>query len=88
MLVIGGQVFDEPSDTHPEVQRRMTAAYRAMTPEQKWRKVASLTRTVHALALARLAASYPAEGPRQLRVRLAGELYGEELVARAVGSDG
>jgi len=77
-------VFDEPSDTHPEVRRRMTAAYRAMTPAEKWRKVASLTRTVHGLALARLALLHPGEDERQLRIRLAAELYGPELVARAV----
>jgi hypothetical protein len=72
-------------DTSPEVEALLVERYRQMTPAQKAAKVASLTASTHAVALAGLRQAYPDAGERELQLRLAGRFIDRALLQRAVG---
>ena len=69
-------------DTSPLQRRRYYDLMRALTPEQRARKVSGLSRAVRALAEANLSARHPGASPRQLARLLTERLYGAEIAAR------
>lgn len=73
------------SDTPPAIQERMDAAYRRMSPAEKIGRMAALTGTIRALALANIRAQYPAESPRQHALRLAARSLTREQMIAAFG---
>ena len=75
-------------DTSPEVARLIIEGLRAMTPEQKLRRVFDLNRTLELLQEARIRAQYgPAIPEREVRLRLAALRLGRDLMIRAFGWD-
>jgi len=75
-------------DTHPEVEARLLAAWRKMTPHEKLDRVSQMRDTVVNFAMAGLRVRHPDETATQLRRRLAAQLVGEDLAARAYGPVG
>ncbi len=72
-------------DTPEDVEAMMVHRYRQMTPAAKAAKVASLTATVHAAALAGLRLAHPSETERELKLRLALRYIDRDLLQRACG---
>lgn len=72
-------------DTSPEVEVALIERYRRMTPAQRAAKVASLTASAHAAALAGLRLAHPGATERELTLRLAARFIDPELLERAVG---
>lgn len=72
-------------DTTAEVARRMNEIYRAMTPQQKIARMASLTELAHSLALAHIRAEHPHETERQHRIRLCARWLGHRQTLAAFG---
>lgn len=58
---------------------------RAMPPWRRLQLMAALTASARVLALAGLRRRFPGAGEQELRRRLAGLLYGEELASRVYG---
>ena len=79
--------MDSPSweDTSPEARRVWLELLRRAPSWRKWELVAQMTATVRALALAGLRRRFPHASEEELRRRLAGLLYGEELASKAYG---
>lgn len=73
-------------DTLPEQRRRYFDLLRALTPQQRARKVVGLCRTARAMAMAGLRLAHPDASDEELRVRLAVRLYGPELARRVFGA--
>jgi hypothetical protein len=73
-------------DTPTEVEVLMVERYRRMTPAQKAAKVASLTASTHAVALAGLRVAHPDATDRELKLRLALRYIDRDLLERAVGT--
>lgn len=73
------------NDTHPEVQRRMDAGYRALPFERKLNRVAQLNAMVRGLALQRIAAQHPTESEREHRLRLLVLTTPRDVVERLIG---
>jgi hypothetical protein len=74
-----------PSDTSPDVEAIRWERYARMSPAEKARRVAELTRTACALALAGLRVRYPEADDSELLLRLAALRLGDETVRRAYG---
>jgi hypothetical protein len=72
-------------DTTVEIDRMLFDAYRAMTPEQKIRRMGDLTNAASLLALAGIRARHPGCSDREARLRLAALRYGPDLVRSAFG---
>lgn len=72
-------------DTSPEIEAMLVARYREMTPAQRAAKVASLTASAHAVALAGLRLAHPDATDRELQLRLAARFIDRALLERAVG---
>jgi hypothetical protein len=75
------------NDTHPEIERRIIDGYRRMTAARKLERVADLTRTCRALALARLRGEHPNASERELALRLASLRFDRETMIRAFAWD-
>jgi hypothetical protein len=73
------------SDTPPAIQERMDAAYRRMSPAEKIGRMAALTGTIRALALAGIRAEHPGESSRQHSLRLAARFLTREQMVAAFG---
>ncbi|MCB1055139.1 MAG: hypothetical protein KDD11_06455 [Acidobacteria bacterium] len=59
-------------DTPPEIEERLIAGYRRMSPREKLKRVVELNRAVETMAAARIRAQYgPDLSERELRLRLA-----------------
>ena len=69
-------------DTSPDAERVLIEGYRRMTAARKAAQVASLTKAVQQLALARLRSEDPGASERDLRLRLAALWLTPELFAR------
>ena len=76
-----------PSDTSPDVERRLAELYRALTPEQKLSRALALTEAVHGLALSRIREQHPEETLREHRLRLMARYTPRELMLAAFGWD-
>ena len=60
----------QSSDTSEDVDRRMFAAYAAMTPEERLRRASKLSLAVQEIALAGLRQRHPGASERELGLRL------------------
>ncbi len=59
-------------DTPPEVEKMILEGYRRMTPQEKFRRIIELNRSVEEMAAARIRKQYGPDLPeRELRLRLA-----------------
>ncbi|MFM7298417.1 MAG: hypothetical protein ACKO4Q_14520 [Planctomycetota bacterium] len=72
------------SDTSPEVQARMDAWYRSLTPTERGELLRDACRAGRELQLAGLRARFPSETEEQLELRLAERWLGSELFARVM----
>ena len=77
----------QSSDTHPDIERRLIAGYRAMTPTQKLQSVWDLHRLAHDLAMADVRKRYPDAGDRECLLRVASRYLDPDLLAKATGWD-
>jgi hypothetical protein len=73
------------ADTSPDAEAVRFALYARMSPADKLARMAELTRSANALALAGLRRDYPDASDEELWLRLAVRRLGPELVARAYG---
>ncbi len=71
-------------DTSPAAERVLIEGYRRMAPARKAAQVASLTRAVQQLALARLRADAPDASEQELRVKLAALWLPKDLLERVL----
>lgn len=65
----------------------MLALYRAMSPQEKARRLFDLNRAARSLAGARIRRDHPELSEREIEARVAALVYGRDLVRRAVGID-
>lgn len=77
----------EPNDTHPDIEARIIAGYRAMTPARKFEIVCALTRAANDLALIDIRRRHPNADQREVMLRLASRTVDPELLKRAFGWD-
>jgi hypothetical protein len=71
------------TDTHPAIEDLQFQGWRQASPTQKMTMLAQLNASARRLALAGLRARYPHAGDSELRLKLAGFLFGEELARKA-----
>uniref|UniRef100_UPI003B3A7EC2 hypothetical protein n=1 Tax=Longimicrobium sp. TaxID=2029185 RepID=UPI003B3A7EC2 len=71
-----------PSDTSPEAERFLFAAYDRMTIDEKLERVFSLNRMLEELQRARIAADYGDMPEREMQLRLASLRLGRELMVK------
>jgi hypothetical protein len=84
----GGFSRSGHSDTAPEVEEKLLAAFRVMAPDEKLRKVTDMNRAVEAMAAARLRRQYgPDLSESELELRLAALRLDRELMLAAFGWD-
>lgn len=74
-------------DTSGEAQRRLVAAWRAMSPQAKAALVNALSLDVTRLALAGIRERHPAASPEEQRMRLGTLLLGGPLMREAFAWD-
>ncbi len=74
--------FGEMLDTSPAQRRRYYDLVRALTSEERARKVSSLSRAARGLAEVNILTRHPGASPGQLARLLAERLYGAEIAAR------
>lgn len=72
----------QSSDTSPEVEALLIAAYRRMTPAEKLDRVWSLRRAVHERARVGIRLRHPEADEREVDDRLVDLLLGVELASR------
>lgn len=81
-------MIGEPgNDTHPDIEARIIAGYRAMSPARKFALVCSLTRAMNELALIDIRRRHPRADEHELMLRLASRTMDPELLKRAFGWD-
>jgi len=71
------------SDTSLDVERMQVALWRGMSPLEKARTVAGVSRTVRELSLAGIRQRHPAASERECRLRYAVLTLGRSLACRA-----
>ncbi len=74
------------SDTHPKIQALQIELLRTASPARKMEMLGQLNASARMLALSGLRTRYPNAGEQELRRRLAGLLFGEELACRVYGN--
>lgn len=72
------------TDTSPEVQARMDAWYRSLSPTERAELLRDACRAGRELQLAGLRARFPEDSEEQLELRLAERWLGSELFARVM----
>jgi hypothetical protein len=72
-------------DTDPRQRERYFELLRAMSPAERLRKAADLTRAVRWMAEAGIRQRFPTADETEVRVRLAERLYGREVARRLFG---
>jgi len=75
------------NDTSPDIEARIIAGYRAMSPARKFEIVCSLTRVVNELALMDIRRRHPDADERELMLRLASRTLDPLLLKQAFGWD-
>ena len=73
------------SDTHPKMEALQIQFWRQASPTRKMHMLAQLNASARTLALTGLRARYPQASEAELRRRLAGLLWGEELARKIYG---
>jgi uncharacterized protein (DUF2267 family) len=75
-------------DTMPEIEQRLIAEYRRMSPVQRLMKALDMNRAVQEMAAARITAEYgPDLTERELHLRLAALWIDRDTMVRAFGWD-
>jgi hypothetical protein len=75
------------SDTDPEIDAMMVAAYREMSPREKMRRVLACNEASEAMALAGLRSRHPGLSERELRLHLAALRLGPKTMLEVFGWD-
>jgi len=75
------------SDTAPEIDARIVAAFARMSVSAKLRRVFDLTQATRELSAARIRREHTELTPREVEIRVAALIYGRDLVRRATGVD-
>lgn len=75
------------TDTDPRCEAVLLAAFRAMSPTEKLRRVEQMSNATLELAAARLRHQYGPMSERELRLRLAALWLDRESLKRATGWD-
>lgn len=78
---------DRNSDTHPDIEARIIAGYRAMSPARRFELACALTRAVRELALVDIRRRHPHADERELALRLASRTMDPDLLKTAFGWD-
>jgi len=73
------------SDTHPKMEALQIQFWRQASPTRKMHILAQLNASARTLAQAGLRARYPQASEAELRRRLAGLLWGEDLARKVYG---
>jgi hypothetical protein len=76
------------SDTHPKMEALQIQLLRQASPTRKMNMLAQLNASARRLALTGLRSRYPQAGEDELRRRLAGMLFGDELARKVYGEAG
>ena len=76
------------SDTHPKMEALQIQLWRQASPTRKMGMLAHLNASVRLLALTGLRAQYPQASESELRFKLAGLLFGDELARKVYGEAG
>ncbi len=77
----------QSDDTSREAEEFLFAAYRKMTAQEKWDRVAALNGAAREFAMAGLRARHPKAPERELRLRLAAMRIDRETMIAAFGWD-
>ncbi|HLJ56082.1 MAG TPA: hypothetical protein VKT77_13665 [Chthonomonadaceae bacterium] len=80
----GTKVF---SDTHPDIERKMIALIRTLTPAQKLAKIGDMGRFVKGAAFATTRLRYPEETDREIMLRVVSRSIPADLMLKAYGWD-
>jgi len=75
-------------DTHPKMEALQIRAWRQASPTRKMNMQLQLNASRRRLALTGLRGQYPQASAAELRLKLAGLLYGDELARKAYGEAG
>ena len=75
------------ADTSPEVEERVLARWRSMSPAEKLVEIDDLHRSVEGVARMGIRMRHPEADERELVMRLAALKYGRALVLEAFGWD-
>ena len=76
------------SDTDPKMEALQIQLWRQASPTRKMNMLAQLNASARLLALAGLRAQYPQASEAELRFKLAGLLFGDELARKVYGEAG
>ena len=76
------------SDTDPKMEALQIQAWRQASPTRKMNMLAQLNASARRLALTGLRAQYPQASEAELRLKLAGLLFGDELARKVYGEAG
>ena len=76
------------SDTHPKMEALQIQLWRQASPTRKMAMLAQLNAAARLLALTGLRAQYPQASDAELRLKLAGLLFGDELARKVYGEAG
>lgn len=82
-----GEYRTQSPDTSREAEELLFAAYRRMTPAEKWSRVGDLNRAAREFALGGLRREYPEATERELRLRLAARYLDRGTMIAAFGWD-
>ena len=75
-------------DTHPKMEALQIQLWRQASPTRKMNMLAHLNRSAQILALVGLRAQHPQATEAEIRRRLAGLLFGEEVARKVYGEIG
>ena len=76
------------SDTNPKMEALQIQAWRQASPTRKMNMLAQLNASARRLALTGLRVQYPHASEAELRLKLAGLLFGDELARKVYGEAG
>ena len=76
------------SDTHPKMEALQIQLWRQASPTRKMNMLAQLNAAARLLAMTGLRAQYPQASEAELRLKLAGLLFGDELARKVYGEAG
>jgi hypothetical protein len=76
-----------PSDTHPDIERRLLDAYRQMTPAQKMRSVKAMHRAAREAIRGEVRQRYPHASEEERALRVASRFLDAETMLRVYGWD-
>ncbi len=75
-------MIEQIQDTPPHIQKLIIEGYRRMSPQEKLKRVAELTKAIQQLALARIIKQYGQISEREQQLRLASLWLERETMIR------